>query len=291
MQARTPFRTVTGAALAATLVAVLVAGCAHAPAGRAGGGWGAAPVVTDSTVALYRFDESTGLVLTDTAPAHRDGIYGLDAHVEFGRFRGARRFTGTINSFALVAADRAPALGPSWTMQVWVRPTAIGLVECNVIAARWTEQPEEQGWMLGMLGANRPTVPDAPPIPDVFTAALPRHEAGLVVFAFQPREAGAPRAFTSTTRLELDRWQQVTVTYDGATLSLYLDGRLDAQYTDPAGIRDVATPLVFGNLIDPRWLTDSLGATRVPDDGSHWPFYAWVGLLDEFSLTEGVARP
>jgi len=272
--------------------ALLVTGCAHAPGHASLDAWQqAAPAVTDSTVALYRFDEATGLTLNDAAAARRDGIYGIDTQVAFGRWRSARKFTGSINSFALVPADRAPSLGPSWTMQVWVRPTDVGPVECNVIAAHWTEQPDEQGWMLGMLGASRASVPDAPPNPDVFTSTLPRRDGGLVVFVYQPREAGAPRAFTSTTKLEMDRWQQVTLTYDGTTLSLYLDGRLDAQYTDPNGVRNVTAPLVFGNLIDASWLTDALGATRVPDDGTHFPFYAWAGFIDEFAITEGVARP
>jgi hypothetical protein len=280
------------AAALATVLALAAAGCAHAPGRGALDAWQrAAPALTDSTTALYRFDEPTGLTLVDAGAAQRNGIYGIDTQVAFGRWRSARQFSGTINSFALVPADRAPSLGPSWTMQVWVRPTAYGPVECNVIAAHWTEQVDEQGWMLGMLGASRVTIPDAPPNPDLFTALLPRREGGLVVFAYQPREAGAPRAFTSTSKLELDRWQQLTLSYDGTTLSLYIDGRLDAQYTDPNGVRDVTAPLVFGNLIDPRWLTDALGATRVPDDGTHYPFYAWVGMLDEFTLTEGVMRP
>src|SRR5438034_3804797 len=154
--------------------------CAHAPPPSAGDfALQSAPVAGDSTLALWHFDETTGLEFSDAGPAHRDGTLDIDTRTTFGRFRNARLFTPSINSFALVPAERAPELGAAWTIEAWVKPSQYGPVECNVIAARWTDQPNEQGWMLGLVGYNRVVVSDTQPRSNLFDVLTPARIPGV----------------------------------------------------------------------------------------------------------------
>src|SRR5262249_2824503 len=215
----------------------------------------------------------------------------IDTRVAFGRFRNARLFTTSINSFALVPADHAPALGETWTIEAWINPTEYGAVECNVIAARWTDQPNEQSWRRGLGGLDRSAISGAPPGPDLFDALISRRGAGLLVFAFQPTEASEPLAFLSAVPIEVNRWTHVAVTHDGRELRMYIDGRLDAQFASTTRVRDAAVPLVIGNQLDARWLTESQGPLQVPADSGQYPFYAFEGGIDEVRLTGAALRP
>ena len=276
------------AATAALVAAVSlgVAACAHAPLPQPGGlTLESPPTAGDSTLALWTLDESTGLDMADSSAAHRDGVFGVDTRPAFGRFRNARQFTQSINSFAIVAVDRAPELGPQWTIEAWVNPTKYGSFECSVLACRWTELPNEQCWMLGVVGYNRPLVPGAPPRTNLFDTLIPNRGLGLLLFALQPEGAGDARAFTSTVAVELDRWTHVAVSYDGRELRMYVDGRLNAQYANASRVRQARVPLVIGNQIDPRLLTESQGPLRIPDDAAVYPFYAFEGAIDEMRIS------
>jgi hypothetical protein len=284
-------RFATGVVTAALATAVAatpfgLGACAHAPLPPAAGlAWQSPPAVAATTLAMWRFDETTGLEFADAGPARRDGVLGIDTRTAFGRFRNARLFTPSINSFALVPAPRAPRLDETWTIEAWINPSQYGPVECSVIAARWTDQPNEQGWMLGITGFDRSAIQGAPPRPDVFESLIARRGIGLLLFALQPRDAGTPQGFASTLPIDLNRWTHVAVTDDGSELRMYLDGRLDAQFATTARVRDTDTPLVIGNQIDARWLTESQGPLRVPDDANRYPFYAYEGLIDELRIS------
>ena len=285
--------TVRAAVMALSLAALAgagalgLAGCAHVPrAETADLAWQQLPAATTTTLGLWRFDETAGLTFADSGPARRDGILGIDTRTAFGRYRNARQFTTSINSFALVPAARAPQLGDTWTIEAWIRPATYGWVECSAIAGQWTAQPNEQGWMLGLSGFNRSVVTNAPARPDWFDASIRRRDVGLLVFVFQPREASDVLACESTQAIELNRWTHVAVTQDLHELRMYLDGRLDAQFASASHPRATATPLVVGNLIDTRWLTESQGSPRVPSDSREFPFYAFDGAIDELRISD-----
>ena len=58
--------------------------------------------VDSVTVALWRMDETGGTRAADAGPSRLDAIAGPDTRTIFGRFRGARLFTRSINSFLYV---------------------------------------------------------------------------------------------------------------------------------------------------------------------------------------------
>jgi len=72
-------------------------------------------------------------------------------------------------------------------------------------------------------------------------------------------------------------------------VKLYVDGRLDAQTAISTGIKRTVAPLVIGNAIDPRHLTDVSGDLKQDLTNSPLPWYALNGLVDELRLSN-VAR-
>jgi len=108
---------------------------------------------------------------------------------------------------------------------------------------------------------------------------------GKVMFAFQPEEAGSPRAYFSTRPVELGRWTHVAASYDGRVVRIYLNDQLDAQYASPGRVRESDAPLLIGNSFDPRWLTTFSGDLRVGPAGDATPYYAFIGMIDEVRIS------
>src|SRR5439155_7778187 len=81
------------AVLGLVIVAAFGPGCAHAPAlvpSAHGLAWASPPAADDSTIALFRFDETTGLRFNDAGPHGLAGDFGEDTQPGFGRFLNAR---------------------------------------------------------------------------------------------------------------------------------------------------------------------------------------------------------
>jgi len=262
--------------------------CAHVPAlvpSAHGLAWASAPADDDSTLALFRFEETTGLRLRDDGPHELAGDFGEDTQPDFGRFHNARTFKRSINSFAYIAPAPILDFGPRWSVEAWVKPSAYGGYELSVLAARWTESANEQSWVLGITGRNIPLIPGQPAAPDVFTTIVGSRPTGRLVFVLQPSGASPARAFMSARGIDVDRWTHVAVTYDGSVLRMYLDGRLDAQFAIKESVRPSGAPLVIGNLIDPRWLTRDRGPLQVDPALTEPPFFAYEGEIDELRLS------
>ncbi len=278
---------------AMALAGLVVGSCAHAPMAvppSSGIAWASAPAADDSTVALYHFDETSGITCADSGPQGLAGTYGQDAQPTFGRFRNARSFGGSINSFVLVPTSPALELGPTWTIEAWVNVASYAPFELSVIASRWTQSANEQSWVLAVAGRNLPFAANMPAPPNVFTPIVGAVATGRLLFIVQPAEANPPRAFASTRAIESNRWTHVAVSCDNAVLRLYLDGRLDSQYAlNRAAVRASAAPLVIGSVVDPRWLAHVQGPLQVDPSTSQLPYYAFQGSIDELRLSR-VAR-
>lgn len=280
------------------LIAAVLGGCAASGraaghrAHRSGGTLGAPPV--DSvTVLLWDFDETGGARVPDAGPHGIEGTAGLDTHTEFGRIHGARTFIPSIESFAW--AENSPTLDcpNAITIEAWIRLDAVGFYEDTPIAGRWTPVGNEQSWLFSVGGQDIQPPFASLPSPGFHQSLIPftRQSAvkGKLMFAFQPRDAGAPLAFFSSQTLQTGRWTHVAVTYDGHVVRFYIDSILDAQYAAAGGIRSSSAPLLVGNFFDPRWLTTQSGEMRVRDGVDRNAYYALVGALDELRISS-VAR-
>lgn len=279
---------------AALLLAMALAGCAgtrggevaaKAPGAPSSGAAPPAPVADSVTIGLWHFDESLGQRCTDAGPFHLDGTAGIDAGADFGRFRGGRTFKRVPQSFVHVRDNSVMDSGRGFTVEAWVLPVSTTQYELSIVAARWNGTPNEQSWVLGIVGQKLdfPAVPQEGP--GWFREVVSGIPIGRLVFGLQPELAAGARGFGSNSSLPLGRWTHVAATLDGEVVRLYLDGRLDAQHVVAGGIRASHAPLTFGNTFDPRRLTDFGGDLRLDPGPVETPFYAFDGTLDEIRLS------
>ena len=268
------------------IAAALCASCMHA---TTGGPSDTAPRPDSVTVALWHMDDPGGTLVADSGPLHIDATAGLDTRTDFGRFRSARSFARSIDSFIHAPYTQALETPLGITVDAWIQPLSFGFYEITPIAARWTERVNEKSWLFAVVGlvATQLSVADLGPMYFRELAALGTR--GHLVFAIQPEEASPPFAYFSSAQIELKRWTHVAATYDGEVVRLYIDGRLDSQHELHGRIRTSRAPLLVGNYFDTRFLTDFGGTLRVGTGVDRNPFYAFEGLIDELRISS-VAR-
>ncbi|HVP14386.1 MAG TPA: LamG-like jellyroll fold domain-containing protein [Terriglobales bacterium] len=250
--------------------------------------------VDSATVALWRMDETGGTRVADAGPHHLDAVAGLETRTVFGRFAQARQFGRSNDSFLYVAPNPAlDATGPL-TIDCWVDLATYSPYEASPIAARWSPSTIERSWIFAIVGSNLdpslwPSDLGQPPGPQWLAPYVKDAGEGRLLFLYQPADAGMPLAFSSLTRLPLNRWTLVAVTFDGQTVRFWVDGRSDGTYAVPAGLRSSQAPLLVGNLFDTRFLTDFGGDLRQGPAGDAKPWYAFEGGIDELRISN-VAR-
>jgi len=292
LRRRRAFAAASRTTLAAALALAASAGCAHHgppasghQAARAANG-SSRPEPDSITSALWHLDESVGAEVADAGPFRLGGVAGLDSRTDYGRIGRARTFTRSINSFVYVPYNPLLEAGRAFTIEAWIDPADLGLYEDTPIAARWTPEPLQTSWMLSLVG--RSSTRTRATSPGDHRALVQLGAPGRLMFAFQPEDAGPPRAFFSSRPVQLDRWTHVAATYDGEVVRIYLDGVLDAQYASPGRVRDTTAPLLIGNYLDPRWLTSFGGALRVGSAVDPVPYYAFWGLIDEVRISSSA---
>jgi hypothetical protein len=280
-----------GAALAGLLALV---SCARAP--RAPDVAADAPgTPADSvTVALWRMDETGGTHVVDAGPLHLDATAGLDTRTIFGRFRSARQFGRSNDSFLYVAYNPALDVTRALTIEAWVNPGTYSPYEASPIALRWSPSTAERSWIFAIVGSSLdpllwPSDLGQPPGPLWLQPFVQGAGEGRLLFVYQPADAGPPRTYVSLSRIELNRWTHVAVTYDGQVVSFWVDGRIDGSFAAVAGLRASQAPLLVGNYFDPRFLTNFGGDLRQGPASDPKPWYAFEGGIDELRLSN-VAR-
>lgn len=273
------------------LLALAIAACAHhGPHMVQAPRPAAAPPLADSvTVGLWRFDERAGTRASDASPFQLTGTFGPDTRAEFGRYRGARAFTASAQSFVFIPYNPVMESPRGFTVESWVYLKDYSNFELSAIALRWTPVPNERSWVMGVVGRKLgpPTITVSSP--GWFDSEVATLTQGHLVFAFRPELAAATQSFQSTATIPLQRWVHVAASVDGEVVKLYIDGRLDVQVAIANGIIRSSAPLVVGNALDPRRLTDFGSDLRQDPTNLPLPYYALNGIVDELRLSN-VAR-
>ena len=242
------------------------------------------PSTADSvTIGLWHFDERSGARVHGSGPSRLNGVAGPDARVEFGRFKSARSFTATAQSFVVVPYNPVMESPRAFTVEAWVYLNDLSPYELSAIAARWSPTSTDQSWVLGVVGQKGASTA----LSSAFLEAVAPCATGRLVFAYRADVGGGVQRACSSAALPMRRWVQVAATVDGEVVRIYVDGRLDAQVAVANGIRRSLAPLAIGNAVDPRRLTDVSGELKQLDGTSS--SYALNGLVDELRLSK-VAR-
>lgn len=267
-------------ALAAALV---FAGCAgkhgaHPPATPKGPV--AAPAADSVTIGLWRFDENGSSQCVDSGPYRLTGVAGADTRTNFGRFRSARLFQRSDQSFVYMPYNPVMDSPRGFTIEAWIDINSVAPFELQPIAARWSQLPGEQSWVFGVVGQK--LYSESPGwFPDIVSGAPQNH----LVFGFQPENAAASRGVYSVTAVATGRWVHVAATCDGTVVCLYIDGRLDAQAAIASGIRASTSPLFVGSLFNERHLSDFSGDLRLAPSANEALLYQFDGAIDELRLS------
>jgi hypothetical protein len=246
------------------------------------------------TVALWRMDETGGTYAAEAGQSRLDAVAGPDTRTIFGRFRGARLFTRSANSFLHVPYSPLLDVSSALSIEAWVAPNGYSPYEDSPIAARWSPSTAEHSWLFSLVGdvlpaRLRPAEFGTGPGPAWHQDLVRGIPAGRLLFVFQPDEAGAPRAFHSLSSIELQRWTHVAVTFDGEVVRFFVNGQPDGAFATPGRIRASRAPLLVGNYFDTRFLTDFGGDLRQGPAADAAPWYAFDGGIDELRLSR-VAR-
>jgi hypothetical protein len=249
--------------------------------------------VDSVTVALWRMDETGGVHAADAGRSRLDATAGPDTRTIFGRFRGARLFTRSANSFLHVPYSPLLDLQSALSIEAWVAPNTYTPYEDSPIATRWSPTTAEHSWMFSIVGLDlpaslRPAEFGAGTGPAWHREFVRDTDAGRLMFVFQPEDAGAPRAFYSLSTIELQRWTHVAVTFDGQVVRFFVDGQPDGIFATPGRIRASQAPLLVGNFFDPRLLTDFGGDLRQGPTADAVPWYAFDGAIDELRLSRAA---
>ena len=185
-------------------------------------------------VASYSFNAGTGTAIVDGSGNGRDGTAASTTWNTTGKFGNSLTFNGT-SSVVTVADNNALDLTTGATLEAWVYPTVVGTAWRSIVLK---ENPAA-GDLSYALYANTP-----------YGGAGAWNVIGTTT-----------RAAENPTRLPLNTWTHVTMTYDGANLRYYQNGTL------------VSTTAATGNM------TNGNGGLRIGGN-SIWGEY-FTGRIDE----------
>ncbi|MFT3866771.1 MAG: hypothetical protein QM729_21120 [Solirubrobacterales bacterium] len=206
---------------------------------------GSASANSQGPVAEYSFDEGEGSTLEDlTGDGHTGTIEG--AEWVRGRYGDALKFDGEED---VVKIPNSPEfdLGEEFTIEAWVRPEAEEDIWAPIVAKEigGGEAEKEIAWWL-------------------YEADW---EWNVPFGGIEPSPGEEENAGAASEPLPVDVWSHLALTWDGATVRLYVDGELVAHWASGP------PPTTEGEL--------ELGAES--EHGDHF-----VGRIDEVRIYERV---
>jgi hypothetical protein len=190
-------------------------------------------------VAAYAFEEGSGTVTEDATGNRQNGTLVGTKWTKLGKYGNALDFNGAF-SFVTVADSNLLDLHQGMTFSAWIRPRGVNEGEWHTVIVK----ERSAGDVLNVYSSTRI---DAPAVA-VRSSEVPENPVNL----------------HGTRPLRLNTWSYLTVTHDGTTLRMYVNGI------------EVGSREVKGNLLT------SMGSMRIGGNGVGSRFFK--GLIDEVRI-------
>jgi Concanavalin A-like lectin/glucanases superfamily/Putative esterase len=197
-----------------------------------------APSPDSGLVAAYGFNEGAGTTAVDASGHSHTAVISGAMWNTAGRFGNALSFDG-VNAMVTVSDSSLLDLTTGMTLAAWVYPTAHSVNWNNVII-----KERVNGEVYNLYSNTDASVP--------------------TVYVVRSAAPNAPQDARGTAQLPLNTWTHLAVTFDNATLRLYVNGV-------QVGSRAVAGPLLA-----------STGALRIGGNTIWGEFFQ--GLIDEIRI-------
>jgi hypothetical protein len=170
---------------------------------------------TTGLVAAYKFNAGSGTTLADSAGSNTGTISNATWSTDGVFGHGSLSFNGN-NSWVTVPSSSSLNLTSGMTLEAWVKPTTVGSWE----AVLFKEATSDLSYAL-------------------YASDTSGDPSGWVY-------SGNASDATSGTAMTPNVWTHLAATFDGTTLSLYVNGHLAATRTLSAPIKTSTGPLRIG---------------------------------------------
>ncbi len=192
-------------------------------------------------VAAYAFDEGSGTTVSDTSGQGNHGsLVGGATWTTSGKYNGAISFNGT-NAGVLIPDSASLRLSSGMTLMGWVRPSSTGTNWRGIIFKRATGGQDNY-----FLEAS-----------SSFSGSPP---AGGGRFGGVSALVSAPSPVTTNA------WSHVALTYDGATLTLYVNAQQVASTPRTGAILQSNGPVTIGgSAVYGQWFAGIIDEIRIYD--------------------------
>ena len=185
-------------------------------------------------VAAYSFDEGSGTVAADASGTGNNGTVNGATWTAAGKNGGALSFDGANDLVS--RADNATLDVTRVTIEAWVNPSALS------------------GWRSVVLKEGN----------DALAYALYAHDNGPRPAAYVNTGQAADRRTEGVTALPLNTWTHLAMTFDGATLRLYVNGVLARSRAFTGNIVNRPGQLAIGgNNVWGEWFAGLIDDVRI----------------------------
>ena len=187
-------------------------------------------------IASLGFDEGAGTTTTDTSGRGHHGTLSNATWTPSGRFGAGVNFNGS-SSWVTLTSTTALNLTTGMTLSAWVRPTSITSDFRTVILK------ENNGGLSYALYA---------------TDGASRPPAGYI------NTGGSDLAAVAPATLALNTWTHLAMTYDGASIRLYVNGALVSTRAAAGSIAGTGGAVrIGGNSVWGEYFSGTIDEVRI----------------------------